>query len=246
MIQFFHTILYQPILNLLVFFYNIIPGHDIGLAIIAITIIIKLILYPLSLQSLRSQKALQEIQPKLEALKKKYAQSKEKMARAMMELYKENKVNPMSSCLPLIIQLPILIAVFQVFRTGLTAEHLELYSFIHNPGMLNPVCFSILNLAKPSIPLAVITGILQYFQTKMLTAKKPPQQVAKSPGAKDESMMTIMNKQMQFMMPILTVVIGMTLPSGLMLYWLVSLLLTLVEQFYSFRKPKSESKSYAT
>ena len=161
----------------------------------------------------------------------------------MMELYKESKVNPMSSCLPLLIQLPLLIAVFQVFRTGLSAEHLELYSFIHNPGTLNPISFGILNLAKPSILLAVITGILQYFQTKMLSTKKPPAQVASTPGAKDEGMMSIMNKQMQFMMPILTVFIGITLPSGLMLYWLVSLLLMLVQQFYTFRSSKLKAQS---
>ena len=92
----FQTIFYQPILNLLVFLYNIIPGHDIGLAIILMTIVIKLILLPLSKQSIKSQKALQELQPKIEEIKKKYA-NKEEQGRAMMQLYKQEKVNPFSS-----------------------------------------------------------------------------------------------------------------------------------------------------
>ncbi|MDD3102158.1 MAG: YidC/Oxa1 family membrane protein insertase [Patescibacteria group bacterium] len=151
MIQFFNTILYQPLLNLLVFFYNVIPGHDLGVAIITLTVILKLILFPLSRQSLKSQKALQSLQPKMEEIKKKYPDQKEKQAKMTMELYKENKINPFSSCLPLLIQLPILIAVYQVFNTGLTSTNLPVYSFIYNPGHLNSFAFGFLNLAKPNI-----------------------------------------------------------------------------------------------
>ncbi len=116
MIELFKTILYEPLLNLLVVFYNYIPGHDLGIAIIALTVVIKLVLFPFSQKGIKAQKALQDIQPKLEVIKKKYAHDKEKQTQAIMNFYKENKVNPFSSCLPLLIQLPILIAVFQVFR----------------------------------------------------------------------------------------------------------------------------------
>src|SRR3989338_65550 len=115
MAELFNTILVQPLFNLLVFFYNLIPGHDLGMAIIVLTVVIKLVLYPLSRQSIRSQKALKDLQPKMDALKKQYKDNKEKQAKAMMELYKTEKVNPLSSCLPLLIQLPFLIAVFHVF-----------------------------------------------------------------------------------------------------------------------------------
>ena len=110
----FHAFLYAPILNLLVFLYNIVPGHDLGVAIILLTIIIKLVLLPLSKQSIKSQKSLQDLQPKIDAIKAQYANNKEEMGRAMMNLYKENKVNPFSSCLPLLIQLPFFFAVFRV------------------------------------------------------------------------------------------------------------------------------------
>ncbi len=236
MIGFFKIVLYEPLLNLLVFFYNIIPGHDLGLAIIFLTLIVKLLLFPLSRQSIKSQKSLKDLQPKIEEVKKKYAGQKEKQAKAMMNLYKENKVNPFSSCLPLLIQFPILIAVYQVFRVGMTSASLPVYSFIHNPGTLNIMAFGILNLAKSNYVLAIITGIFQYLQMKILTDNQPAKQLVKQKGAKDENMMTIMNKQMKFMMPALTVFIGLTLPSGLMLYWLINVLGTIVEQQIVFKK----------
>jgi len=237
MIEFFRTILYKPIFNLLVYFYNIIPGHDLGAAIIIVTIIIKLLFHPFSISSLKSQKALKDIQPKLEEIKKKCAGNKEKQAQQIMQLYRDNKVNPFSSCLPLLIQLPILIAFYQVLRTGLQAEAvLPLYSFVYNPGQLNPIAFGFLNLAQAFFPLAVITAVLQYLQTKFLSTKKPLPEAGAKNGARDESMMGMMNKQMQFMLPLMTLLIGATLPSGLILYWLVNIGLMIVEQKITFKQ----------
>jgi YidC/Oxa1 family membrane protein insertase len=235
MIKLFNIILYQPLLNLLVWLYNILPGHDLGLAIIILTIIIRLILWPLSQQSIKAQKALQELQPKLKNLQEKYKNDKQKLALATMELYRENKINPFASLIPIFIQLPILVAVYRVFWKGLKATELTLYPFIHNPGTLNPISFGFFDLAKPNLFLAILTGVIQYWQTKMLVKKRPPQEFVKKNGAKDEDMMAIMNRQMSFMMPLFTIIIGITLPSGLMIYWLIGLLLTILQQKISFR-----------
>lgn len=234
--QLFHTVLYQPILNFLVLIYNFTPGHDIGIAIIVMTIIIKLVLYPFSLKSIKSQKALQDIQPKIEEIKVKYKDNKEKLAQEMMTLYKNEKVSPFSSCLPLLIQLPFLIAVFEVFRSGLSNGSLEvLYPFIDNPGSLNPIAFGFWDLSKPQIILAILAGLAQFWQVKMLSTKKPE---IKTDASKDESMMVIMNKQMMFMMPIMTVFIGASLPGGLSLYWFMTTLLTVFMQLIAFRNKK--------
>lgn len=237
--QLFHVALYQPILNFLVLIYNFTPGHDIGLAIIIMTVIIKLLLYPFSLKSIKSQKALQDIQPKIEALKTKYKDQKEKMAQEMMILYKNEKVSPFSSCLPLLIQLPFLIAVFEVFRSGLSSNSLEvLYPFIYNPGSLNPITLGLFDLSKPQISLAILAGLAQFWQVRMLVTKKPE---IKADASKDESMMVIMNKQMMFMMPIMTVFIGATLPGGLSLYWFITTLITALMQLFAFRHKKELS-----
>ncbi|MDD4271246.1 MAG: YidC/Oxa1 family membrane protein insertase [Patescibacteria group bacterium] len=234
MSQIFNVIFYQPILNLLVFLYNIVPGHDIGLAIIIMTVIIKLILLPLSKQSIKSQKSLQELQPKIDEIKKKFADNKEEQGRAMMQLYKEEKVNPFSSCLPLLIQLPFLWAVFMVFRAGLSGQSLNLvYSFIYRPEFINTMSLGFIDLAKSNIILAVLAGLAQFWQAKMMITKRPE---VRGNGAKDEDMMAIMNKQMLYIMPALTVFIGLSFPGGLALYWLITTLLTALQQLYLFKQ----------
>jgi YidC/Oxa1 family membrane protein insertase len=244
MIWAFNTILYQPLFNLLVWFYDILPGHDIGLAILLLTVLIKLILYPFSLQALKAQKALAELQPKIEEMKAKYKDNKEAMSREMMNLYKENKVNPLSSCLPVLIQLPFLIAVYQVFIKGLSSQGLEnLYSFVANPGYINAVSAGFLDLSKPNLILAVLAGAAQFWQAKMMPRNTPPKSVADKPGAKDEGMASMMNKQMLYFMPAITVLIGASLPGGLTFYWFLTTLLTVGQQHLYFRKNRQKNSS---
>lgn len=234
MIEFFKTIFYVPLLNLLVWLYDVLPWQDLGLAIIVLTILIKLILYPLNKKAIVSQKALQDLQPKLTEIKEKYGKDKEAQAKATMELYKNEKINPASSCLPILVQLPFLIAVYQVFRTGLDNGYLEyLYPFIQNPGTLNTLAFGFVELSERSIWLALLAGLAQFWQGKMLVTKRPE---IKSPGSKDENMAAIMNKQMVYVMPVFTVFIGLSFPAGLTLYWFINTVLTGLQQLIVFKK----------
>src|SRR3990167_11232919 len=132
MAHFFNTILVYPLLNLLVFTYQYV--QDIGAAIIILTVLVRLALLPSFHKSLKHQKALTDLQPKLNEIKEKYKDNKEQQAKALMELYSVHKVNPLSSCLPLLVQLPILIALYQVFIQSLNGAELEgIYSFISRP-----------------------------------------------------------------------------------------------------------------
>ena len=230
----FHSIIYQPLFNVLIFLYNIIPGHDFGVAIVVITALVRLVLWPISNKSIRAQKSMQNLQPKINALREQYKDDKQKMAQATMELYKQEKINPFASCLPLIIQLPILIGFYWVLRAGLKSQNFEiLYPFISNPGTIKTLAFGFLDLSKANIILAVLAGAAQFWQTKMLPMQPP---VIKSEGSKDESMTAMMNKQMMYMMPIMTIFIGATIPAGLTLYWLVTTLLTVLQQIIVFKK----------
>ena len=228
----FTAIFYQPILNLLVFLYNTISFQDLGIAIVLLTILIKLILWPLGQKSIKSQKALQDLQPKIEELKKQYANDKVGLSQATMSLYKESKINPLSSCFPLLIQLPFLFAVYQVFRDGLNNKLDLVYSFISKPAVINSISLGFLDLGKPNIYLAVFAGVAQFLQAKMMMTKQP---VVKTEGSKDESMTAIMNKQMLYFMPAITIFIGISLPGGLTLYWCVITLLTALQQFVVFK-----------
>lgn len=232
----FTLVCYQPLLNLLVLVYNYAPWNDIGITIIVITLIIKLILYPFSKKTIEAQKAMNVLQPKVDTLKVKYKDNKEEQAKEMMKLYKEHKINPLSSCLPLLIQLPFLIAIYSVFSTGLQNGSLDLlYPFIANPGHINSLAFGFLDMAKPQILLAVLAGGAQFWQTKMMMAKRPE---IKAPESKDEDMAAIMSKQMLYMMPIMTVVIGWGLPSGLVFYWLLLTVFTALQQLITLKNKK--------
>src|SRR3989344_1694449 len=159
MTEFFHILLTKPLLNILIWFYNVIPGQDMGLAIIALTILIRLILFPSFQKSLRSQRELQKLQPKLNEIKEKYKDDKEAQTKATLNFYKENKVNPFSSCLPLLVQLPILIALYQVFLTGLNGKVAsELYSFVSDPGTINTSFLGLVELSKSNIWFALTAG----------------------------------------------------------------------------------------
>lgn len=234
--QFFNVVLYQPMFNGFVALYNLIP--DVGVVILIITIIIKLVLYPLTKSSIKSQKALNDIQPKMEEIKKKYKDNQQQVAAETMKLYKENKVNPFASCLPLLIQMPILIALCYVLRSGLTTDNFDLlYSFVRNPEHINTLSLGFLDLSKSSIVFAILAGGAQFWQTKMMMRKKAPP--AAGTGAKDENMMAMMNKQMLYFMPLMTVFIGFKLPGGLTLYWFLSTLFTALQQLIVFKKKEA-------
>lgn len=240
MIRLYNTIFLEPIFNALIWLYNLVG--DVGIAIVILTIAVRLIILPITLRSLKSQKALQELQPKLNALKEKHKGNREALAKATMGLYKQEKVNPASSCLPLLIQLPVFIALYQAMRIGLQNGGMDLlYGFIGDPGAVDPVGFGFVDLAKASVPLAVLAGASQYWQAKMLSRHKPEKKI---PGSKDESMLGAMNKQMLYVMPVFTVVIGFSLPGGVILYWLVTNLLTILQQ-YVFLRPKAAVNSPA-
>lgn len=237
--EIFHIALYKPLFNLLIWLYDVLPGADMGFAIIALTVVVKLILWPLTHASLKSQKNMQELQPKLEALKIEHKDDKEKLAKAMMELYAAEKVNPLSSCLPVLLQLPILFALYSVLRAGLSADSLkDLYPFVANPGTINDMFIGLVNLAEPNLILAGLAGALQFVQTKMLLTKRPPKDLRKTEGVRDEAMLTSMNQSMTYFMPVITVVIGASLPGGLTLYWVAVNAVSILQQLLVFPKKK--------
>ncbi|HVY67563.1 MAG TPA: YidC/Oxa1 family membrane protein insertase [Patescibacteria group bacterium] len=225
-------IIYRPILNLLVFFYNVLPGHDIGLVIIIVTVVIRLILAPSFHKSLQGQKAMNDLQPKLNALREKHKDNQEEQAKAMMELYREHKINPFSSCLPLIIQLPIIIGLYQVLRSALNASldlsvRLQgLYSFVSRPDSLSPYFLHFLDLSKPNIYLGILAGLVQFWQSKMMLSKTPGQ----DPTAKALAFQTT------YLLPLISMYIAIKLPAGLPLYWIVTTLFAVAQQYYIIRK----------
>lgn len=240
MMQIFDALIYHPLYNTLIFFYNVVPGYDFGIAIILTTLLLKSFLIPLSKKQIESQKKMQELQPQMKEIQKKYKGDKEKQSKALMEFYKEHKTNPFSGCLPLIIQLIFLIAIYRVIinisEAGFVVNPADLYAFISNPGPINHLFLQFMDLTRPNYVLAFLSAIAQYYQTKMLFQSQGLTKSQKSDSTEPD-FTAIMNKQMLYLGPALTFFIGVTFPAALALYWFVSTIFMIFQQMVIF-KPK--------
>lgn len=219
----FNEILYRPLLNAVVFLYNIIPGSDFGIAIAVLTIAIRVIFLPLTLKTMRSQKALNDIQPKIKDIREKHKNDQAAQSAAILKAYRDHKVNPFAGCLPLLIQIPVLLALYRAFASGISAESFSLlYSFIQQPGTIDTTSFGFIDINAKNYFLTIIAGFAQFIQIKTT--------MASSSGASKE--VQAMNSQMMYLFPIIIVVVGWSLPAGLMIYWIVATLASIGEQVY--------------
>ena len=235
----FFVALYQPLYNLLVLLYDLLPWGGVGLSIILVTVLVKVAVFPLTFKSMKLQKEMQELQPKISEIKVKYKDNQEQMAKELMGVYKAHKVNPFASCLPTILQLVIFITLYRVLLDGIDTVNADtLYPFVHNPGDMAHI-FLGMNLAEISIPLAILSGIMQYFQARQMVTRRPPAAARQASGALDEDVTASMNKMMLYVLPVMMLVLGVTtLPGGTTLYIFVSTLLTYL-LYAVFIKPPS-------
>ena len=243
------TLLYQPIYNVLIFFASIIPGHSLGIAIILLTILIRLILLIPSQKGLRAQRKMQEVQPRLEKIKEKYKGNQEKIAKETMAIWKEHKVSPASSCLPILLQFPILIALFYVIKDGLNPDTTYLlYPQLKDFPLENiDVMFlNYLDLTKVNVYiLPVIVGGLQFFQMKLATHRKKSkdEKDKKKDKSKDKKPeMKMATEMMTYVMPILIAVFTASVPAGVGLYWGTSTIFGIVQQFFVNKESSSNKK----
>ena len=242
----FNEIFTFPIFNALMLFYRLFG--DLGLSIVVLTVIIKLILFPLTLQQLRSMKATQALQPQMAEIKKRYAKDQQAQLMAQQALYKEYGVNPASGCLPLIPQLFVLYGLFNAFnsvlrftptKTESLLQHINniIYPFLPHFSVLpnfNLNWFTFLNHGwyfslsqpDPTHVLPILAGLATFVQLRM----SQPATAAKAPVANDPSAQTM--KTMQYIMPLFTVFIGWSFPAGLALYWTVSSIFQAVQQYF--------------
>ena len=208
----FNSLLYQPILEVLIFIYKYIAFHDLGLAIILLTVFIRLLLLPFFYHGAKDQTKIQRLQPMVKKIQEDHKHDKEKQTQALLDLYKEHRINPFSSVLLLIIQLPILIALYRVFLTGLSNAVFDNYKFL-----------SLINLNEKSFVIVVLATLAQYLQGKLMLPKTGTGQAT---ADKTNQAMLL------YIGPALTFIVLVNLPSALGLYWLVSSLFSLGQQIF--------------
>ena len=213
----------------MVYLQGVVPGGDLGLTIIVLTVLIRALFSPLSLKTIKSQQSMKELSPKIEEVKAKFKDDKAAQSAAILKLYKENNVNPLAGCLPLLIQLPILIALYQVFIKGITAESLVLlYGFVSAPEVVHHNFLGLFDVTTRSRLLTLIAGGFQFIQSKQSMALQ-----ADGGGNKE---MAALSKQMLYFFPVMIIIIGWNLPAGLIPYWIATTVFSVFEQSYIKRK----------
>lgn len=260
-----HTFFYQPLVNALIFFYQFL-GQNLGLAIIGLTLFIRGALTPLTLPSLRSAQKLRQLQPELKKLKKKYGKDRQQFAQKQLEFYKKRGVNPAAGCLPQIVQIIILIALFQAFNQVLRPDGdviANLNQILYQPLQLAKdtlinAKFLYLDLTQPDLfnlpefklgPLTInkfpgifllAAALTQFLSSKLMMpgAKAAEAKAEKTKGQADDIAAT-MQEQMLYLMPLMTLFIGFRFPSGLVLYWLTFSVFMLIQQLWLKNKSKT-------
>lgn len=232
----FSQVFVRPIFNLLVGITNVMPGHEVAISIIIVTILVRLLLLPPAIhharQLHRNQEKMKQVKEQLAHIQKKHKNDQAKKAEETMRIYREAGINPASGCLPLLIQLPILFALYRVFLLGIGPETFPLlYQFVGQP--VNPqLVFVGLTLTEPSLALAVIAGAAQFILMRLAGPSSA------APAAQDDQaaqMMAAMQKNMLYIFPAMTVLIAAQLPAALGLYWVASTLFG-IGQHYFFKK----------
>jgi len=212
----------NPFTTALLFLYQLL-GQNIFLTIVGFTVIIRLLLLPLTYQQLKSTKAMQTIQPKMKEIQEKYKGDREKLAKAQMDLYKENGVNPLAGCLPLVIQFPILIGLYGAITRALSATPLQLLDLSHRilvPGLATLIPmqnkFLFWNLAAPDqtyiLPILVVAST--WLSQKLLMP--PP-----AAGSSGSDPSAAMSRNMMLMMPIMMFFFSLNVASGVSMYWVI-------------------------
>jgi YidC/Oxa1 family membrane protein insertase len=236
----FRAILINPLFNLLILIYAFIPGNDFGLAIIVFTILVRLALWPLVNKQLHSQKAMQALAPDIAKVREKAKGDKQLEGRMLMDLYKEKQISPFASLVPVLIQLPLFIALFIVLQDVVKPGEIAKLTYgplreidlikqiIADGAIFKPSLLGLVDLTKPNVLLALLAGATQYYQTKQLMPNKKP-----APGQPNMNFMT-------YLFPVLTAGIALSLPAALALYWIATSALAILQQSMVLKQDVAE------
>lgn len=231
-----HTFFFDPVYNTLVFFIDVIPNGDVGLAIIATVLLVKTLLLPVSIQAVKTQKLMREIEPKLKEIKEQYKDDKQVQAQQMMALYKDSGMHPLASILLVLIQIPIIISLyFSVYRGGgvpLPDINLELlYPFVTEPINVTMHFLGMIHIDERSVLLALAAAVTQYVHVHLTMPELPPKEPGAAPDFKADFMRN-MQTQMKYVMPVLIGVVAYSISAAIALYFVVSNLTTIFQEYF--------------
>lgn len=212
----YNIIFFKPLLNGLVLLVDFLPFHDIGIAIVILTLAVKFMLFPLAHKSTILQVRMRQIEPDIRGIKEKFKNNSGERAKKTMELYKKHGINPLSGFITLLIQIPIIFALYKVFLSGANFDVANLYSSISSPESINTTFLGFIDMTKRSYFLAFLAAISQFFQMKLAM---PPAQKSNQTDSFKDNFARSMNIQMRYIMPFFIFFIGLKFSSAIALYW---------------------------
>lgn len=220
----YHQFLYVPMYNALIGIFNVLPWVDAGIAVMLMTLLVRVVLFPLSKKAVVSQVKMQELAPMLEEIKAKYS-DKEVQARETLDLYKKTGANPFSGIFVLLIQIPVFIALYHIFlHAGFPAvDTTLLYSFVQLPDTINTEFLGLIDVTKKSVPLAFLAALTTYFQLRLATRRPNTPRTASFGDDLSRSMQT----QMKYVFPVLIFFIAYKFSGVVALYLLATNLFTI-------------------
>ena len=239
----FHSTIYNPLYNGLVFLVGIVPGHDMGLAVIALTIVARFILFPLSRRAVEAQMAMKQIAPDVEELKRKH-KDKAEQSRAIFALYKERGIHPFAGFLLVLLQFPILIGLYFVFTHGglPKVDTSILYPFVPVPSAVNMEFLRLVNMSDRSIMLAALSALTQFVYTRL--SMGPPS--TKDPSPIESSLSGDLAKsfdlQARYVLPVMIGAIAFSISAAAPLYWTTSNIFMIVQEYLSGKRFSNNNK----
>lgn len=229
--NFFNAVFYDPIYNSLVSLVAIIPGSDVGIAVILITIVIRLILLPFSLSAAKTQRAMKTLEPKIKEIKEKHKGNKEKEAMDTLALYREAKVNPFASILTVFIQIPVLLALYFVFyyEPFPTLNFERLYTFTPTPEHVSLLFLGLISVAGKSIVLAIIAGATQFYQAHLALSGTMKPSDTKS---MQNDFQKVMGMQLKYVFPFIIGAISYSTSGAIALYFITTNIAGALQEIY--------------
>lgn len=237
----FHTFIFDPIYNALILVLNIIPGGNLGVAVILVTVLVKLLLFPLSRKAVVTQMRMKELDAEMKVIREKYKDNREQQAMEMMDLYRKKGVNPFATLLLVFIQIPIILGLYFVFlRGGLPVVDPDLlYSFVSAPATISMNFLGFIDIGAKSLLLAFLAGLTQYFQVKYAVTPPPPRKEG-APVDFKEDLARNMHMQMRYVLPIIVFFVAYTISAAIALYWTTSNIFTIAQEIVVRNKIKKQ------
>jgi YidC/Oxa1 family membrane protein insertase len=237
----FHLIFYKPLYNALVFLLGIIPGHDVGIAVIVLTLVVQFVLFPFRHKSVIAQRKMKEIEPEIHKIKEQFKKDKQEQTKQIMALYRSHGVSPFSGFLMLLIQLPVFFALYRLFLGGIGFNPTDLYSFVSLPAMIQTKFLGLIDISKANYIFAFLAGLTQFLQMYLSFPKVPKQK--NGPATFQDQLSRTMSMQAKYFMPLLIFFIALKLSSAITLYWTTMNVFAIVHEIIvSYRAKRLQNK----